>query len=340
MATVLVALVTGCSGDDGGQDGEPDASAPPADDDSTKGAVDAFFDEMLALRDMGDAIDQHTALQEDVAACMNALGFEYTPVVPSDELEEVPTAADLGLERGTREYAEQFGFGITTDDMGYYAMSAARLDDPNTQYVDSLSPDARAEYDRALWGSPEDVDATDPEAEAQGCFAEAQANAGAMLEASGAFDPDAFFQEEMAMREAVQSDDRVVGLHEAWSSCMADAGFPGLVTPGDNVFTGDAMLAIRNEFDARIIALQGDITDVSDPSVKLGLAALQAKEELSDREIEMAVADVDCRESSGYTDALLEVEIEYQAEFYADHKAEFDAYAAVVAERLAARSDD
>ena len=341
-ATVLAVLCAGCAGDDG-QDGtaqDGGARATDAPGDGTKGAVDAFFDEMTALRDMGDAIDQHSALQEDVAACMNALGFEYTPIAPGAELDEVPTAADLGLARGTREYAEQFGFGITTDDMGYYAMSAAQVDDPNTVYVESLSPEARAEYDRALWGSPEDVDADDPAAEAEGCFAEAQARAGAVLEASGAFDPQAFFDEEMAMREAIQTDDRVVALHDAWSECMADAGFPGLVTPGDNLFTGDAMLAVRNEFEARIIALQGEITDVSDPSVKLGLAALQAKEELADREIAMAVADVDCRASSGYSDALLEVEIEYQAQFYADHRAEFDAYAAAIAERMAAREDD
>ncbi len=335
-ATVVAVLCAGCSADGGTPD---DASRPtesPAGD-TARGAVDAFFDEMSALRDMGDAIDQHTALQEDVAACMNALGFEYTPIVPSDELEEVPTAADLGLERGTREYAEQFGFGITTDDMGYYAMSAAQLDDPNTLYVESLTPEARTEYDRALWGSPEDVDASDPQAAApQGCFAEAQARAGAVLEASGAFDPQVFFEEEMAMREAIQSDDRVVALHEAWSSCMADAGFPDLLTPGDNVFTGDAMLAIRDEFDARIIALQGEIAEVTDPSVKLGLAALQAKQELAEREIAMAVADVDCRTASGYADALLEVEIEHQARFYDDHRAEFDAYAAAIAERVAA----
>lgn len=336
MATVLAVLSAGCSADGGA--GGPEGAAPPADD-AARGAVDAFFAEMSALRDMGDAIDQHSALQEDVAACMNALGFEYTPIAPGAELDDVRTAADLGLVRGTREYAEQFGFGITTDDMGYYAMSAAQVDDPNTVYVDSLSPEARAEYDRALWGSSEDADEGDPAAAAGGCFAEAQARAGAMLEASGAFDPQAFFEEEMAMRESIQSDDRVVTLHEAWSSCMADAGFPGLVTPGDNVFSGDAMLAIRDEFDARVVALQSEIADVSDPSVKLGLAALQAKEELADREIAMAVADVDCRASSGYADALLEVEIEYQAQFFADHEAEFDAYAAAIAERLAARDD-
>ncbi|GEN80997.1 hypothetical protein AFE02nite_27310 [Actinotalea fermentans] len=333
---VLAWACAACGSDEPGGGASP---TPPGD--ATTGAVDAFFDQMDALRDMGDAIDQHTAVQEDVAACMNALGFEYTPLDPGPALEDVRTATDLGLEPGTREYAEQFGFGITTDDMGYYAMSAAQLDDPNTRYVEQLSPEARAEYDRALWGSPEEVDAADPQSgEGQGCFAQAQASAGAMLEASGEFDPDVFFQEQMAMREAIQSDDRVVGLHPAWASCMADAGFPGLVTPGDNLFTGDAMLAIRTEFDARLVALQGAITDVDDPSIKLGLAALQAKQELAEREIAMAVADVDCRDSSGYADALLEVEIEYQAQFYADHKAEFDAYADAVAERAAADADD
>lgn len=339
-AAALAAVCAGCSSDDA-TDGAGAGPSPSSGGDATKGAVDAFFDEMLALRDMGDAIDQHAGVQEGVAACMSELGFEYTPLDLGSALDEVATAADLGLKRGTLEYAEQFGFGITTDDMGYYAMSAARLDDPNALYAASLSPAARAEYDAALWGPVQELDPADPQAsETQGCFAEAQAGIGATLDAEAAFDPEAFFAEEMAMREAILTDDRVVGLHEAWGSCMADAGFAGLAVPGDNVFTGDAMLAIRNEFDTRLMELQAAMGDVSDASVKLGLAALQAKEELADREIAMAVADVGCRESSGYSAALLEVEIEYQAEFYADHEAEFEAYAAAVAELVAQDAGD
>lgn len=333
LAALASLACASCTADDG--EGGPDATAPPSAE-ASQGAVDAFLAELDALRDIGDAIDQHVALQEDVAACMNALGFEYTPLDPGPEVDEVRTAVDLGLERGTREYAEQFGFGITTDDMGFYALQAAQVDDPNVVYVASLSPAARAEYELALWGPAQD--AADPLlGEPQGCFAQAQARSGVILAATGAFDPDVFFTELQLMREAVLADDRVRARHEPWASCMADAGFPGLSDPGDNLVTGDAMLAIRAEFDARLVELQAQNTQVSDPSVKLGLAALQARGELADREIAMAVADVDCRESSGYAAALLEAEIEHQERFVADHRAELDAYADAVAERVAAR---
>lgn len=331
-ALATTAALAACTAPDGDATagGAATASGTP-----TQGAVDAFFAEIEAVRDMGDAIDQHVALQEDVAACMNALGFEYTPLQPGPEVDEVRTAVDLGLERGTREYAEQFGFGITTDDMGYYAMQAAQVDDPNVVYVAALTPAARTEYELALWGPPDQGAEPVPGEPPQGCFAQAQARAGAVLTATESFDPNVFFTELQAMREAILADDRVHARHGTWSDCMADAGFPGLAEPGDNVVTGDAMLQVRAEFDARLVELQGQLTDVSDPSVKLGLAALQARSELADREIAMAVADVDCRESSGYAAALLEVEIEHQARFADDHRAELDAYAAVVAENLA-----
>ena len=77
VAAVLLApalALAGCTGEEPG----PAVPTPTAGD--GVGAVDAFREQLEALRDLGDAVDQHTAMEEDIAACMAALGFEYTPV--------------------------------------------------------------------------------------------------------------------------------------------------------------------------------------------------------------------------------------------------------------------
>ena len=332
VAAVLLApalALAGCTGEEPG----PAVPTPTAGD--GVGAVDAFREQLEALRDLGDAVDQHTAMEEDIAACMAALGFEYTPVDLAAQV-DVVTAYDLGLDRGSREYAEQFGYGIATDDMGFYALTAARAEDPNAVYVASLTEAARAEYEAALWGDP-GADPFDPDAD-RGCSGKAQDRVYLRVPATDAVDPEALFAEEALLREAILTDDRVVATHAEWAACMADAGYPGLADPGDNLVTGDAMLQVREEFDARLVALQAEIPpDVDDPSARAALAALQAKAELADREVAMAVADVDCRESSGYAAALAEVSVERQAEFFEAHRAEYEAYAAAMAELLAAR---
>jgi len=332
VAAVLLApalALAACSGDAAGPAPTP---TPPADG---VGAVDAFRAQLESLRDLGDAVDQHTAMEEDVAACMRALGFEYTPVDLAAQV-DVVTAYDLGLDRGTREYAEAFGYGITTDDMGFYALTAARADDPNAAYVASLTGAARAEYEAALWGDP-DADPFDPDAD-RGCSGKAQDRVYLRVTATDAVDPEALFAEEALLREAILTDDRVVARHADWAGCMADAGYPGLADPGDNLITGDAMLRVREEFDARLVALQAEVpAEVDDPSARAALAALAARAELADREVAMAVADHDCRESSGYADALAQVSVERQAEFFEAHRAEYEAYAAAMAELLAGR---
>ena len=308
---------------------------PPADD--SLGAIDRFWADLRAGNDYGDAVDQHNRMQEDIAACMNALGFEYTPV--ASEI-DVVTAVDLGLERGTREYAEEFGYGISTDDQGYYAMTAATADDPNARYVAGLSAAARAEYEIALRGGElVGEEQAMPAWDERGCSGYAENRAYLLVEATETMDPDTLWQEEERMRDAILLDDRLVSLHEDWSGCMADAGHPDLAIPWDGDRRGDGYATIRAAFEERYLEIQLE-QPASDDDVggaRSGVAALQVKSELDEREISMAVADVDCRASTGYDEVLREVQIERQAEYWELHRIEYEAYAAAYAELRAAR---
>ncbi len=74
------------------------------------------------------------------------------------------------------------------------------------------------------------------------------------------------------------------------------------------------------------------------------MAALGATTEQADRlmnqvqtdmapfEVELAVADLTCREEVGYGEVLARVSAEVQAEFVAEHRAELDAWLAAVRE--------
>lgn len=323
-AVVVVLALAGCTG------GEP-----PADDALPLGAIDRFWDDLRAGNEYGDAVAQHNRMQEDIAACMNAQGFEYTPI---ESQVEVVTAVDLDLERGTREYAEEFGYGIATDDMGYYALTAETADDPNARYVAGLSEAARAEYQNALHGEASSDAGEFPSWDQRGCTGYAENRAYLLVQATETMDPDALWQEEERMRDAVLLDDRLVALHRDWSDCMADAGHPGLTVPWDGDRRGDGPGAIRAEFEERYLELQLEQPPSDTPAAaQTGIAALRVKSELGPREIAMAVADVDCRASTGYDEVLREVQVEHQADYWEAHRIEYEAYAAAYAELLAAR---
>lgn len=336
LATVAALGVAGCSA---GSDPDPTASAGPAGDELPLGDLDAFWEGLRAGEPVSDAITQHTQLQEAIAACMAEQGFEYTPVDVESRV-DVTTAADLGLERGTREYAAQFGYGISTDDMGYYAMTADTAADPNVEYVASLSAAAQDAYTTALYGRPvpvEEMGATDA---GEGCEGRAVDELLAGPEATDAFDPMALWEEESAMRAAARNDQRVAVERDEWVACMADAGYPDMVEPGDGLLTGTPVEILQAEFSELLMAAQAELPPaetMDQVSAQASQAALAVKAQLAEKEIDMAVADVDCRATTGYTAVLAEVEAEYEAEYFAAHRAEYEAYADAWAELRAAR---
>src|SRR5690606_2364200 len=100
-------------------------------------------------------------------------GFEYTPVDWSAMNGGSFSSDELDVQWGTLEFAEQYGYGATTDPWGNQGEEVVdpgaeqeQFVDPNQEYVDSMSETEASAYYAALYGEqPEFDENADPEAE-------------------------------------------------------------------------------------------------------------------------------------------------------------------------------
>lgn len=151
--------------------------------------------------------------------------------VPQVSTDLAPVEGDPdGPQWGTKEYAEQRGYGITTWDDGVELGVPEGEDawtDPNAEYLDSLSETARESYDEALRGPQP----TDEELES-GQWEYDPANAGCYGRAS----EEVYDGGETSVWEQEQVE-------------VGDAGYPGLAGPQA------AHELIYSELDALFAAL-------------------------------------------------------------------------------------
>jgi hypothetical protein len=137
--------------------GDVAPSNPQWDDESP---LDAYLREVLGEFESDDAYADplRAPAEEAVAACMAEAGFEYHPML------EEPSYVSGGWRDlpHTVEVAEEFGYGFSIEAEGR-GNGTARWSVPNQEgqaeranreYKESLSPAARAEYERVLLGDP------------------------------------------------------------------------------------------------------------------------------------------------------------------------------------------
>lgn len=211
MAALGAALVLGACGG-----GDESASTPQARPAASKaqGSKGPVEDQL------GFDQDGITARQSRVEAairdCMKAEGFDYVPIDPIAQ-----RAALLGSGRLTDEdFLEQFGYGIST----LWGRGNPQAD-PNQRLRASLPPADRRAYDRTLWG--ENKGATFTEAVDSGNFTRLGGCTRKATEAvfGGAQVLTQLQRKLDQLDERILEDQRMVRAVEAWSSCMADAGF-------------------------------------------------------------------------------------------------------------------
>jgi hypothetical protein len=167
-------------------------------------------------------------VQQVVVECMKAEGWEYQPVDSSsmgggfsEEYEEQISDPEA--------YGEKYGYGVVRGYELQPDFSGGDFEDPNADYVNSLSMAEQQEYDAALYGersfgegdaidSEEATEFVMPSLEEQGCFGRAQ------LEVYGDSpfnDPD--MQERLnELFEDGESDPAVTEAYESWASCMTE----------------------------------------------------------------------------------------------------------------------
>lgn len=264
--------------------------------------------------------DQNRQVEELVADCMQEEGFEYIPNTAGGGT--ISTGEENVWEPDDRDWVSQYGYGAvnwpgrddTVDDPGQEYV------DPNADYVASLSESEQTAFNEALYGAPPDEDEIGEDGSYEydwttaGCYGSAQHE---VYEADDPTQSEEFqplFDAMNELWENTQSDPRMADLDAAWSSCMDAAGHPGFATQPD---AQNSIYDKQNEIYSSV-PTDADGNQTGEPDQ----AAFDALEE---EEIELALADLDCREETDYRAKAQDVQFELEEQFIADHKSELEA---------------
>ena len=210
LAVLLAtALLAGCGGDD--EPAGDGGTQTQAQDGQAQSDLDV--EEQLGFTRSGVTAAQ-AKVENAIAACMKAEGFEY---VPSD-----PVAAQAALtgkpNMSDEEFERTYGHGIAT----LYGKGSAQSD-PNARIRAQLGDADRRAYDRTLHGG--DPQQTFAYAIDNGDFSELGGCTRNATEAAfGGSRLLTTLQRALdELDEAILADSRVVRAQEAWSRCMRAA---------------------------------------------------------------------------------------------------------------------
>ena len=254
-------------------------------------------------------------------------GFEYYPQT------EQSGVITLSEARNTLEFAEEFGYGYSTESNGpgTGTMNWPVMPEPseaerlNSEYREALSEDAVYEYEAALYGAmvtdpPQEGEDIDWESMDRGCSGRGYDEIYPALAIAEQFTDlnDAMNR----MWTEVEEDPRIGEALTSWSSCMNEAGYPDLAQLVDaenlvNELWNRFNAANGNQIDLSLGETEYDAVKASIPEE---LAELQAKE------IAVAVADITCRDEVGYTRIRRDVETEYEQAIVDTYRADLEAW--------------
>lgn len=259
LAASLLLTVAACSGGGTGS-ADPTGDKDGATDDYTPGPLEAMWNEAYGEFNMDDSNAQQARVEQLTAECMAEQGWEYTPVDYSsmDDGFGQPIEGDVdGPEWGTEEYAKEMGYGIATYQEQYseeevtetaepLPIDGEEWTDPNSEYVESLSESAQQAYYEALYGpqpTEEEMESGDWEYNPQdaGCQGKASDevwNTGTNIWEDPKY--ESLIEEMNTLYTAVENDPKIAEANSTWSTCMADAGYPGLADSSaaqDTIYT-------------------------------------------------------------------------------------------------------
>lgn len=299
-AGLLTLALLGCAAD-----GVPSSESAPVED---LGPISLGLQEVFGGQDAEEQALDQARVEEAIARCMKEQGFAYQPM-PYAPSGPVHAGADVPAW-GTREFAQEYGYGITTAaDLGALMEPVEMPEDPNQEYVDAMSESERRTYWAALYGelATSAVDLEEGEVPRwdwtkAGCSGMAQHE---VYEVATS-DSSSLLAELASLYDGATADPRYLAAQQVWISCMADAGY-------DYSAPDEPQTALNDEFSQALDPTTGAI----DPAVV---------DDLRDRELATALADAECRADSELDRTLGEVTARLEEEFYALHRDEVDAW--------------
>ncbi|MFE4962272.1 hypothetical protein [Streptomyces sp. NPDC056660] len=164
-------------------------------------------------------------VENAIAACMKKQGFTYTPVAPEDPAASWATdGADYTL---TKKYRQKYGFGIYSGivyphDAGASGSTAAQRDSdgmPNADYVDTLTPEQKSAYGKALGAPPDPKTGRNDWTGCQGEADKKVYGSASVEERSTATE-----SRSQANAQALNGDPKLVALAQSYASCLKKEG--------------------------------------------------------------------------------------------------------------------
>ncbi|NEA36342.1 hypothetical protein [Streptomyces sp. SID13031] len=351
LSLVAVLALAGCGANSSAADQEPVKSGDdksPLAEYMGEGFSGSGGGGMVATRAVGgsqesseEQLAKQRKMEDAVAACMKAAGFEYVAVPPESQGK---SKFDEAFKLPPDKFAEQYGYGISTIDWGKPSDDADK--DPNSKIRKALSPSAQKAYGKALNGQFDNPDggaiAMAPSTGDKGKPQDTGCRGKAAEEVFGKADEqmadfkkfDSLFKDLEALRKRIEADQRVIDATSAWSDCLADAGHSGFKK------ADDPRESISKKLDTLTGADKGgasgpgkpdgSMTVTGPPSFDKVDAAKLA--DLRKAEIELAKADQGCKKKV-YEEPFKKAQYELEKEFVDANKTQLEQYRDTVSER-------
>jgi len=247
--------------------------------------------------------------EELIAQCMLEAGFEYIPKPPENNAVTLIAIGEHEFLPDDRDWVSQFGYGLVNAPWNRSPVNVNQtsVSDPNTEIVQSLSQIELVAYQAALWGTVRSESTSHSGIrETSGCFgwaqSEIQASDPMILMESEEFAP--LFEAISELYASINLNPEFIQLNYEWVVCMADEGHPGFERQSDA---------------QKMAAAQTLETGIPiDPTSPI-------RQTMADQEVELALADLGCREQTRFRDRLDVITTAAETQFVNDHRAELEA---------------
>ena len=300
-ALVLAAGLAGCST---AAPSSPSKSATPTSDASSdKVALDPLQAYLMPDHPADAGLGEK--YEQALKACMEEQGFEYTPMPDSSE-------SDTTYINPPRDWIAEHGRGLVEHDIGIDFSIGDGDRDPNTAYLDSLSPAEKSAYDAAKYGktasTDSQVDWKSLTWEERGCDGKAGHEVYPQLNKPR----PAIIDDAQQFLTSLRTNPEVVALDDKVAACMNDAGYADAGRPrGGNESKGGVTGWTADYFEYRNShsPLKAD-----DPEV------IKFKK----LEIAEALADWDCKDKTDYDKHQVALYTHLEKDYIAEHKSELE----------------
>jgi len=282
---------------------------------------------------------EHRWREEYISACMAQQGFTYHPNLDA----HVSVQVIAGPLPGTRQFAEQFGFGISEDQPlpgDTPAVLVMGGSDPNQQIRAAMSDAELAAYQEALWGDPTvlalaNQEGVLPDFSKLGCWGAA---IGAQVTPPGDDEFSVLAAEVKRFTASIEVAPDIIALNAQWAACLTDQGHPGLLSPTQlRDSLADEWLLVSDPAAGEQLVLDWDWQASPDgpPGWVVGedgvgrlVTGTDAEAAFREREFALALADVACREQLNFDYQRTEISHQLQQQFVAENQDELEAWAA------------